>query len=94
VDEAEPNPLTHREFHLVVLGVIELLVLLLCLLQSFLDFNQEFVLGCHLSLHRRQHRFTWNKLAQRRRVPAIDNPERQRAQGGLKRGIVAVLCPW
>jgi hypothetical protein len=31
---------------------------------------------------------------QRRRAPAIDNPERQRAQGGLKRGVVALLCPW
>jgi hypothetical protein len=32
VDEVEPNPLSHRKFHLAVPDVIELLVVLLCLL--------------------------------------------------------------
>jgi hypothetical protein len=61
MNEAEPNPLSHRKFHLTVPGVIELLVVLLCLLYAFLDFSQELVPGRHLSLHRR--------LVQRRRVP-------------------------
>lgn len=32
MNEAELNPLSHRKFHLTVSGVIELLVVLLCLL--------------------------------------------------------------
>jgi hypothetical protein len=54
VKEAKPNPLAYMVFSVVVRAVVVGLVMLLSLLESVLDLNQELVVILQLLVHRRK----------------------------------------
>jgi hypothetical protein len=54
VKEAKPNPLAYMVFSVVVRAVVVGLVMLLSLLESVLDSNQELVVILQLLVHHRK----------------------------------------
>jgi hypothetical protein len=62
VKETKPCPLAQHELQLALMAVVEHLVVMLCLFDSFADLHQKLIAVTKLRIHRQEHRDGGSRL--------------------------------
>jgi hypothetical protein len=93
MDKAEPDPLPHGELERPVMVIVESFVMLLRLLQPFVNLQQELIALYHLIVHCKEPGFTRRVRAHHRQVPAVHHLERRRAHRGLEGRVITKFRP-